>query len=69
MKRNMKPPVPAFIDRLARAGTRPHAVHRPNPDGIRYGIPKAFRRHAKRYGQGVAAMASMHKKFPVEKLG
>lgn len=68
MKRNTQPQMPSFKDRPLRGRTRPYAVHRPNPDGLKYGIPKFMRRYAKRYGDGVDALASMHLKFPTEKL-
>ena len=68
MSRNTHPPIPKEIDRLARPATRPYAVHRPNKDWTKHGVPRWLRRYANRYGQGVRALAAMHKKFPVECL-
>jgi hypothetical protein len=66
--RNTIPPYPKATDRLSRPGTRPHAPHRPNRDAVKHGIPRAFRRYAKRYGSGVASLVAEHKKYPVPKL-
>ena len=68
MSRKTKPPRPSFKDRPDRTETRPYAIHRPNPDGFKHGVPKWARRYANRYGQGVDALVAMHLKFPAEKL-
>jgi hypothetical protein len=68
VSRNTRPAVPTMVDRLTRAGTRPLAIHKPNADGAKYGIPKAFRRYSKRYGKGVLEMVKTHLKCPAEKL-
>ena len=68
MTRNTYPPRPKYLDRRNRPGTRPHAIHRPNKDGTKHGVPRWLRRYAERYGRGVDALVAMHKKFPVPML-
>ena len=55
MKRT-KAPMPNNIDRMERAGTRPHALHKPNKDAKKYGYPRWLRSYCKRYGYGIDAM-------------
>ena len=64
MSRNTRPPYPNAIDQEERGGTRPYALHAPNADRVKYGIPRWLRRYNKRYGSSIESMLAQFKKNP-----